>query len=152
MTEAYIVHRFFRAYGNDVKYLVNNMHFYQWEADIMALSKSDFLWEFEIKVSRADLQNDRQKIFRQVSKYDHLLNGNGPNRFYYLMPRDLADKCMDIIPEWAGILVVTNHGVLKIREARQLHKTKATDKDTLKILRAAYYKHFHKIRTNNPMP
>lgn len=156
MTEKHIIGVFFRQYKDRAKYLVSNLHMWRGESDIVTLNDHGFFFEFEIKISRADLLNDRKKSFhtdylggRQFAtktKYEQLLAGEGPNRFYYLLPESLYEKCLDVIPDFAGVFTVSERGwIEKHKEAKLLHKIKATEQDTIKLLRAAYYKTFNRI-------
>lgn len=47
----------FRMY----KYHVENVYYFDWEADFMALSESGYLYEFEIKTSYSDFKADFKK-------------------------------------------------------------------------------------------
>lgn len=156
MTEKDIIRLFFNAYKDKVKYLVSNVYMWRGESDVVTLNDHGFFFEFEIKISRADLLNDRKKSFhteylggRQFAtktKYEQLIAGEGPNRFFYLLPLSLYEKCAEIIPEFAGVFTVDERGLIKKhKEAKLLHKNKARDQDTIKLLRAAYYKTFNKI-------
>lgn len=67
--------------------------------------------------------------FRSI-KHDSM-----PNRFYYVVPKDLISK--DDVPEYAGLLYVTEENtVIKVKEAQVLHKQKL---DTHRAFNKAYY-------------
>jgi hypothetical protein len=83
-----------------------------WEADLVAMAPSGYLYEVEIKVSHQDLKADLEK-----PKHRRWKERGDPGDvwrklrgFYYAMPRkiyDLATKAQTAIPAYAGIIVVT---------------------------------------------
>jgi hypothetical protein len=79
-----------------------------WEADLVALAPSGYLYEIEIKVSHQDLKADLEKPkHRRWQEQDHAwrkLRG-----FWYAMPAkiyELAAKAQTAIPDYAGIITV----------------------------------------------
>jgi len=99
-----------------------------WEADLLILTKSDYLTEVEIKVSAADFRRDEKT---KRGKYATLTTGDehrwfkhwgekhppiresrGTNKvrqFYFAFPRDVYERIKDEVPEWAGVIVVDPH-------------------------------------------
>ena len=147
------------------KWIGHNLFFFEgFESDLVGVTKSDLLHEIEIKISKSDILNDRKKfrtkrtklgktwIRVNESKDETLEGGKGPNKFYYLLPRELYEKSIDLIPEFAGIFVAdhkisrhpkyikTKIKISKIKEAKELHKNKCTDEDVNKIKTAMYWK------------
>ena len=43
---------------NSVKYNINNLYVFDWESDKLLETKSGYIYEFEIKISRGDFKND----------------------------------------------------------------------------------------------
>lgn len=83
--------------------------FLDWEADLLACSKSGYLTEVEIKVTVADWKADKHK--RKWTTLDY----NGPypgswNRikyFYYAAPEKLARRWPEFdLPDFVGIIAV----------------------------------------------
>jgi hypothetical protein len=69
------------------------------ECDLLSMSKNGYLTEVEIKVSKADLKKDLEKMHSHDSyKIKYL---------YFAIPSYLA-KHIDFIPDRAGILVITS--------------------------------------------
>lgn len=163
MTELECIKGFARREGRRQKYLVNNLHFYQWESDIIVQTMSGYLQEIEVKVSRADFLADRKKAFlsqnpvtkqfEKIPKYDLLQKGLGPYRFAYLIPAELLDQVKSEIPSWVGLYTVrsyysgdfTTYSINKIKTGKKLHNNKATEAETKALLLAAYYKNFNKL-------
>ena len=81
--------------------LLCNIYYWHWESDCLYITKSGYLWEFEVKVTRSDFFADAAK----ETKHRALLNGSGPARFYYVCPEGLItpDEC----PPHAGLLFAT---------------------------------------------
>ena len=67
------------------------------ECDILLLTNSGYLWEIEIKVSKADLINDKKK------SHGHL--NDNIKRLYFAIPDYIKDYEKHI-PDRAGIIIV----------------------------------------------
>lgn len=88
-----------------------------WECDLLAITKSDFMVEFEIKLSKSDFKRD---VLKNKTEYDRVLrkdvvtenkhnllhekSSKGPSRFYYVVPEGMFQ--LDEIPEFAGLLEI----------------------------------------------
>ena len=70
------------------------------EADLIIMRPTGVLIEIEIKVSVADFKRDFEK------RHGHRDSSNRISEFYYAIPLNLLDKCLSLIPEEAGIIVV----------------------------------------------
>lgn len=99
----------------NVKYL-----FSDWEIDVLSLNKSDYLTEFEVKVSRSDFKADSKK--RKWQFYERKVETMISNYFYYACTNGLIS--VNEIPVFAGLLYVTNDGIETIKKAPLLHKAK----------------------------
>jgi hypothetical protein len=140
---------------------------YGWESDLLALNKREYATEYEIKLTASDFKRDAKKQawdrepahnWNYKSKYDMLLEGLGPNRFYYVLPEGVVAD--DQVPEWAGIIRVEDltkregyeprnywHELrlYKTREAKMLHKGKADPKIRDNCFRSLYYRYWAKL-------
>ena len=67
------------------------------ECDLLALSKSGYATEFEIKVTKADLIRD--------SKKEHGHRSGKIKHLYFAIPEEI-ESCADLIPANAGIVVI----------------------------------------------
>ncbi len=67
-----------------------------YEADLVIVTKSGYLYEVEIKVSKYDLIKDKHKIHNHKS--------NKFRKLYFAIPKNLID-CIEHIPERAGIII-----------------------------------------------
>jgi len=104
------------------------------ETDIIAISKSDYIYEFEVKISKADFKKDFIK-----EKHINIINENAtkiikdetsfilPNYFNYVVPANLLT--IDEVPEYAGLIYFNEDLSFDvIKKPRLIHKTKADDK------------------------
>lgn len=105
------------------------------EMDLMAIRKSGYIDEIEIKLSVADFRNDFNKTvlvlnnnrYQRITKHCLLKEGKLlANYFYYLMPKKLYEKVKDEIPDYAGVYCHDGLPML-LREAKLLHKNKVTE-------------------------
>ena len=117
---------------NSVKYFTENLNVYDWESDVLKITKSGYAYEFEIKISRADFKND----FKHKKKKHTLLESKEssskiPNYFYYVVPEGLIND--EEIPEHAGLIYVLGNIIgngrvyyqfQEIKKAPKLHSNK----------------------------
>lgn len=101
-----------------------------WEADLISVSASDLMWEFEIKSGRADFRADmkkheKHKLYSACSKgpmKDWAIR-NVPNKFYYVMTSDVVSAVE--IPDHAGLVLIEGNNVPQfIKKAPSLHSNK----------------------------
>lgn len=120
--------------------IVPNSCVFNWESDVISVTRSGFIHEFEIKVTRADFKQDGKKD-RARLLCDPVVTGfwgshtcSRPNYFYYVVPQGLIQP--EEVPEYAGLIyavepVVGHHlyfGTTKeIKAARRIHNEKITD-------------------------
>jgi hypothetical protein len=69
---------------------------FRYECDLIMMSKSGYLTEFEIKISAQDLKRDREK------KHNHM---NDRIRYLYFVFPEKLIKYEEYIPEHAGIFL-----------------------------------------------
>jgi hypothetical protein len=117
-----------------------NMH----ECDIISVTKDNYTYEYEIKVSLSDFKAD----FKKVNKHKWLASGKGViihqgkrkgqishlicNHFYYVCPACLIDEAL--IPDYAGLIWIHYDGRIDYRKlAPRLHTYPADDKLLRKI-------------------
>lgn len=105
-----------------------NVHLYGWESDVVAITSSGYLVEYEIKLSQSDFQRDRRKS-RHAALLAHYKGSKGersgsvPARFFYATPPGLVGP--QDLPEYAGLTYVTPDGLEKKESAPRLTKSKA---------------------------
>jgi hypothetical protein len=138
-----IIHKFaeqsFKAFTTNAVAILEN------EADAIGVNKNNYIYEYEIKVSRSDFQaefrnkkhkhellkNRKASIFyniwikgkRTEDKKEVILI---PNRYYFACEEGLI-KPSDV-PEYAGLIYIIDNGINVIKKAPLLHKVKANQK------------------------
>ncbi len=100
------------------------------EYDVMSISKSGMVCEFEVKISRADFKKDFKKRKRnhytQIAPtkheyYSDPLNYKGtPNYYSYVCPDGLIK--LGELPIASGLYYVVNGELVEQRKPKQLHK------------------------------
>jgi len=120
------------------RFLLKNLYVFGWESDLLILTKSGYWYEYEIKISRADFKNDFK---HKTDKHNKCLQNFGyvrkPNYFYYAVPENMVS--IDEVPEYAGLVYITEYGSYKIiKQAPKLHKEKV-DPNKLNLVDKFYY-------------
>lgn len=103
--------------------IIPNFYYGNTECDLFKITGSDFVIEYEIKISRSDFFADFKK--QGGKKHLHLQGGSThcPNRFYYVMPAGLikVDEC----PKYAGLLEWNQYESFDtLKNAPLIHKQK----------------------------
>jgi len=112
------------------------------ECDVLSVTKSDYICEYEIKISKSDFKADfkkekhtliTEKVFnetvtlKKVGKKTFEIKNPyyAPNYFYFVVTENLVT--LDEVPEYAGLIYVKENGSFEtIKKAPLLHKTKAS--------------------------
>lgn len=97
----------------NVKYLID-----EFELDVMSVSKSGMLYEFEVKISRSDFLSDKKK---RKHNYYITYPERQPNYFSYACPTDLIK--LNEIGSSVGLYYVDENGVTEIQSPKRIHKT-----------------------------
>lgn len=92
----------------------NIIPLYKWEMDVMSISKSSMMYEFEVKVSRGDFKADFKK---RKGDYDGTVLC--PNYFSYVCPLNLIS--LDEINLKYGLYYIDNEQIIEIRKPKILH-------------------------------
>lgn len=80
------------------------------ECDLFIVTKGNYAYEVEIKISKSDLIADGFKL--------HLHGSNKIRKLYFAIPRKM-ENCLDLIPDKAGVFIIDHSGYLtKSREAK----------------------------------
>lgn len=107
------------------------------ETDLMTITNANFIYSFEIKISKGDFKNDfknkkykhsRLKESKIVAKTTGI-----PNYFYFVVPEGLID--LRSIPEYAGIIYINEKDEIEIKKkAPRLHTKKCSTRLLRRIL------------------
>lgn len=103
------------AASNTSEIVVPNYYIGRWECDVLKISRSGHLYEYEVKTSRSDFKNDfnKAKLHWGTSevvetKFDNLRSGKRVNRFYYVVPHGLVSK--EEVPAGFGLIYARQFG------------------------------------------
>ena len=130
-TEEYIQKKLDGFFASSTqKYVMENLYVFGWESDKLIETRSGLIYEFEIKISKADFKNDFKNkkdkhailegtseflpYYEEVkkkygekydySKYYRTDSFKKPNYFYYAVPEGLIDE--NEIPSYAGLIYI----------------------------------------------
>lgn len=88
--------------GRDV--VLSNFFAGSYEMDVFRLTDKGIIYEYEIKISRADFKKD----FKKAGKHSLMVTKKCYcNRFYFVTPEDLVHQ--NEIPDYAGLIYYTDH-------------------------------------------
>lgn len=126
-----------RFFMSQPRYKLDNLYVFGWESDCLLLTRSGYWYEFEVKISKADFNNDFKNKKEKHSILPSDKESKKPNFFYYVVPEDLI--ALDDIPEYAGLIYIKRgRGLRTIKKAPILHKVKNDPKD-LNLTDKFYY-------------
>lgn len=102
------------------KYNIYNLFVYDWESDYLAVTYNDYVYECEIKISRADFFNDlkNKKEKHQILESSEVSGSKRPNYFYYAVPDGLIKP--EEVPAYAGLIYVNPWDVYIVKDAKGL--------------------------------
>jgi hypothetical protein len=110
--------------------VIPNFYYGKNECDMFSITGSDYVVEYEIKISRSDYLADFKKQDRDNLKHETLSKGVGhkcPNRFFYVVPKDLIK--LSECPKYAGLIYFSNGWFSVVKSAPLLHRNKIEGKD-----------------------
>lgn len=135
------------------------VHVWDWEADLVILTKASMMWEVEVKTSMADWKSDVQKDKWQSKHWKNI------SRFYYAVSEPLLSPKLiegastdwwkavkpvveysipEFVPEFAGVLCLkVNKGqmfITCIRQPKVLGKAKIGPNTQHRLLRSTYFR------------
>lgn len=88
------------------------------ELDLLILTKNNYVYEVELKISKQDLKRDLLKTHKHKS--------NKITRLYYAIPESFESLALDILPKHTGILIAKQISYYKkIIEIRKPIRQKA---------------------------
>jgi len=100
----------------------NLSHLLNHEMDVMSMSKSGLLYEFEIKVSKSDFKADvkkrKFKFFKDETKIDEYI----PNYFSYVCPVGMID--IDEMEDYMGLYYYGKESgeIWEAKKPKRIHK------------------------------
>ncbi len=129
-------------------FVTNNVAWmYSWECDLISINKNNMLYEYEIKISRADFKQDfkkRKHIFLE-NKYQgyHM-----PNYFSYVI--NGFDVDISELPKYAGLIKIEGDTVIRVKNPQKLHKEEPMKCD-IRLLTKGISIRYWKLRNSEQM-
>ena len=125
-----------------------------WEADLLVIRPSGWIYEVEIKLTASDFRADLRKMLKhrcladgQVIDRFGRLQQNYVRRFYYGVPASLREKIEPDLPEHAGLIEVEDvetqwrgREVRIVRPAPLLPALKAEAAQRERLLLSVYHR------------
>lgn len=141
-----------------------------WEADLVLIQPSGWLWEVEVKVSASDFRREfraKTKIekHRVLVSGHHRANYRGdqkPNmvrKFFFAMPSEVYEQVKAEIPDYAGVILVDPAKTLKgwkeprpwiEKKAKDLPAEKADGGTRHQVLLSIYHRHWSATWSGEP--
>jgi hypothetical protein len=123
-----------RHLGYSKWWLCPNMMIGHNEADLLAISKTGWAYEWEIKCSLPDWKNDLKK-----GQHGDGSRSRGVAYFNYAVHEAILPEDLSWVPDYAGIVTVAdNLSVNRIRNPKRIHG--AVEWDRSAIWRLCYYR------------
>lgn len=122
--------------------ITNSMNVLPFETDMLVLTKAGYATGFEIKVSKSDLKADFKK--KHQVRINDLLEGKRWfekyykkfKNFYYIVPEDLLQDALELVPEPLGVCYVSNmNGRIGFARSRTLFNYKWSEAEMVNIMR-----------------
>ena len=121
----------------------NNISIFNWEADMISLTKSGFFHEFEIKRTLQDYENDFSGSARKEIKHSIMGSSKynkGANYFWFVT----TGFDVSWLPNYAGLIEVRRNGALNIlTKAPRIHSEKASMPQLKRGMRSLSYRLFN---------
>lgn len=95
---------------------------HRWEYDVLSVSLSGMVHEFEVKISRSDFKADFKKNKLQLYSSFGINTTVIPNYFSYVCPEGLIK--VEEIPIYSGLYYAKDGEIICIKEPKRLHKIK----------------------------
>lgn len=125
------------------KYEITNLYVYGWESDYLVITRSNVVYEIEIKISKSDFKNDfkhkedKHLLFEGGNRLGKFSKKGGmPNYFYYAVPNGLIAP--EEVPEYAGLIYLQPWGATIVKEGKKLTDEKF-DSDKMRLTDKFYY-------------
>lgn len=114
--------------------VVKNYYHGLWEMDVMKITASGYVIEYEIKISKSDFKNDFKKTMDswlmnnsqgydkvKNNKHQQIIEGRRCNRFYFVVPEGIVTP--QEVPDHAGLIYYHElKGMWIVKNAKLLHK------------------------------
>jgi len=144
-TEGYVQQRLSNFIGSNCRYKIGNIYLFGGESDFMVQKQSSqYIYEYEIKISRSDFFADFKKHFKHsiLKREDWIVGTRYENKianyFFYVVPENLI--ALNEVPHYAGLIYISDGKTKTIKEAPRLHNNRVGEKLLRSLLKNYTYK------------
>lgn len=132
-----------------------------WEADLLLVQPSGWVWEVEVKVSVADFRREfsvnskllKHQVLREGRHRGYPCHENLVRRYLFAMPTTVYQRVASEVPDYAGVILLDpggrdRHGRLKPwieKRAKELPARKASDADREALKTSVYFRYWAKV-------
>lgn len=137
------------------RFAIPNAYLYHNESDLLSVSRSGYVQEYEIKISKADFRADFKKYRHR--EYQNPGFDRGPAYFSYVAPEGIIE--VKDLPEYAGLLhykegcVAGENGYVTIvkKAMRFKNSQKLSIKQCLELCGKLSFRYWDMRRRTNPL-
>jgi len=141
-SEEIVANKLFIHLGSHAQFCIENYYYKGFQIDFAVINNYGYIIEYEIKTNLKDIKND----FKKVVKHSMINNGKFVNKFVYVIPYNLVNESINILPKQYGILSYDENFNLKnINNSKIFHKNEVNPVIIHDILLKSY-KRYKKIR------
>lgn len=125
----------------------NNASMFCWEADMISVTGSGYIHEYEIKISKSDFKADFKKPKHKIFLGENKSHKHFPSYFWYVTYGFEIDETD--IPKYAGWIKMSQRGESKtlcygeIKKAPKINNYKLTEKMREKIYKNMFWKYWN---------
>ncbi len=132
------------------KFITPNIHIANWESDLISVTHSQYIREYEIKLSKSDYIKD----FKKVKKHTNLnAHTSCISMFYYVIYGFKLE--IEDLPEYAGLMIVkkkkycSDYNIKIIKPAPKISNKKITDRQKIFLYESMYARYWNLSRNIN---
>lgn len=114
-----------------------------YEADLLIVRPSGWVEEVEIKISLSDFKADFKNKARKHLILQDKASPRQPfiaKKFWFAVPGDIADKVMELLPPYAGLIVVDGFVTVRKPAPTLKHAKKISPAKITHIYKCIYYR------------
>lgn len=136
LNEAAVIKAIAMKFNPFVNMLLPNVQIFGCEMDLLMLTPRGFVVEIEVKLTKADWENDKHKKKWTSPHYLGVVD-----RFFYAVPHMLLQDKPDWIPDTVGLIAIhSDKKVSFVRDGKKLGGRKMDSKFRQELTKKAYYR------------
>lgn len=131
---------------SQMPYLLTCTYFSGYESDFIFINGNDHITDVEIKITLSDFKKEFKK--KKIHTFFNSIAQNKIKHYYFAVPDYLYPKIKDLVPDWAGVIIVNKDdgycNAITKKRPKTLTKYKATTSDLLKFGRTSNIRLYNK--------